>query len=106
MSTRTCQTQNHLPMRHRQEPIREGLAWWCKIPASESPPLRKIRGFCSKTNHRNNVMNRLTGLVVKLNGRATLRIPIALYLFRFQKRGGVCNPAPYVSAMPKQNGYM
>ena len=42
MSKRTWQTPNPLPLLHRLEPIREGLAWRLKIPDSGPLGQRKI----------------------------------------------------------------
>jgi len=61
MSTRAFRYPNHPPMLHRPEPIREGLACWRKIPASDSPPLRKIGSICFGTGHLSNVIIRQVG---------------------------------------------
>ena len=51
MSKRTWQTPNPLPLLHRLEPIREGLAWRRKIPDSGPQGQRKIGYIALKPEH-------------------------------------------------------
>ena len=51
MSKRTWQTSNPLPLLHRLEPIREGLAWRRKIPDSGPQGQRKIGYIALKPEH-------------------------------------------------------
>jgi hypothetical protein len=61
----------------RPEPMREGLAWWCKIHVFCLSPQRKIRGICFEMIRLGNLMIRQIGLLVRSNSRATTQISIA-----------------------------
>jgi hypothetical protein len=77
MSSSALRCPNQLSTLHRPEPMREGLAWWCKIHLSCPPPQRKIREICFETYRLGEVVIRQTGLLVWSNSRATTQIPIA-----------------------------
>ena len=72
MKTSACQTPNHLPLFHRRlEPIREGLAWWRKIPIFCSPPPRKIRRIDCEMDPLGYVGLRLINMRARLTRTAT-----------------------------------
>jgi hypothetical protein len=69
------------PNRHRSAPMREGFVLPCKRPAFSAHSQRRIRSVCSDNGHLSDVIVRLIGLVVKLNGRIKTQIPIGRCLF-------------------------
>ena len=77
MSSSAFRYPNQPPAIHRPEPMREGLAWWCKIHVFCLSPQRKIRGIRFETGRLGEVVIRQTGLLVWSNSRATTQIPIA-----------------------------
>ncbi|EGW21509.1 hypothetical protein Mettu_0274 [Methylobacter tundripaludum SV96] len=72
MKTRVCQTPHHQLLFHRRlEPIREGLAWWRKIPIFCSPPPRKIRRIDCEMDLLGYIGPRLTNMRARLTRTAT-----------------------------------
>ncbi|EGW21213.1 hypothetical protein Mettu_4375 [Methylobacter tundripaludum SV96] len=72
MKTSACQTPNHLPLVYRRlEPIREGLAWWRKIPIFCSPPPRKIRRIDCEMDLLGYIGPRLTNMRARFTRTAT-----------------------------------
>ena len=65
MSKRTWQTPNPLPLLHRLEPIREGLAWRRKIPDSGPQGQRKIGHIVLKPEHLIYVIAQPMGLLAR-----------------------------------------
>jgi|LakWasMe91_HOW11_FD_contig_123_4385_length_5800_multi_5_in_0_out_0_1 hypothetical protein len=82
MKTSACQTPDHQPLFHRRlEPIREGLAMWCKSPIFCSLPPRKIRRINCEMNPLGYAGLRLVDIRAKLPRTATFQIPIIHPLF-------------------------
>ena len=80
MNTSAFRYPDHPPTLHRQEPMREGFAWWRKSHISCPPPQRKIGGICFGTVLMDDVMVRQTGLLVRSNDWSTTQIPIVRHL--------------------------
>ncbi|MCK9621560.1 MAG: hypothetical protein M0R47_13620 [Methylobacter sp.] len=82
MKTSACQTPNHRSLFYRRlEPIREGLAWWRKIPVFCSPPLRKIRRIDCEMAPMDYAGLHLINMRARLTRTATFQIPIVHPLF-------------------------
>jgi hypothetical protein len=72
MKTSARQTPHHQSLFHRLlESIREGLAWWRKIPVCCSPPPRKIRRIDCKMNPLDYVGLGLISIRARLTDKAT-----------------------------------
>ena len=71
MSKRTWQTPNPLPLLHRQEPIRERLACWRKIPVPGPITQQKKRKYCLQDRPAEPFYHLADRLVGQVKGRAT-----------------------------------
>jgi hypothetical protein len=69
------------PNRHRSAAMRVSFVLRCKKSAFIDPSQRGIGCACSDNGHLNDVIVRLIGLIVKLNGRIKNQIPIDRCLF-------------------------
>jgi hypothetical protein len=75
MSKRTWQTPNPLPLLHRQEPIRERLACWRKIPDSRLPGQRRIGHIGLKPEHLIYVIAQRIGLLARFKADPPIKSP-------------------------------
>ena len=75
MSTHTWQTRNYLSSLYRLEPIREGLAWWRKIPDSGPLGQRKIGCIGFKPEHLIYVIVQPMGLLVRFKPDPPFKSP-------------------------------
>ena len=75
MSKRTWQTPNPLPLLHRQEPIRERLACWRKIPVPGPITQQKNGSIDFKTGHLSHFMIWSIDLVVRLKAEPPFKSP-------------------------------
>jgi hypothetical protein len=69
------------PNRHRFAPMRVGFVLRCKRAVFSDTSQRRITSVCSDNGYLGDVITRLIGLIVKLNGRIKTQIPIGRYLF-------------------------
>jgi hypothetical protein len=75
MSKRTWQTLNPLPLLHRLEPIREGLAWRREIPDSGPQGQRKIGYIALKPEHLIYVIAQQRGLLARFKADPPFKSP-------------------------------
>jgi hypothetical protein len=66
--------------RYRPEPIRESFVWRYKTTMDCAAHQRKIIGAHFDTGYRSHAMAMQIGLIIMLNGRAVIQIPIDRFL--------------------------
>jgi hypothetical protein len=75
MITRASQTQNHLPLQHRLEPIREGLVCCRKIHDFGPMTQRQVHHVGLKPKQLNYVIAQRMGLLAKLKADPPFKSP-------------------------------
>ena len=75
MSKRTWQTPNPLPLLHRLEPIRVGLAWRRKIPHSGPLGQRKIGYIALKPERLSYIIAQPIGLLARFKADPPFKSP-------------------------------